>query len=221
MKNKKAIVLLSGGIDSTTTLYWAKDKGYYPYALIFDYNQRHRKEITCALKIAEINRLDYYLVKIDISWANSALTSLDISVPKNRDLHQKCIPITYVPARNIIFLSYAFSLAESIKASTIFIGAHTQDYSGYPDCREEFLSVFQKAANLGMKENNIRLRYPLIKKNKKQIIKMGLKLKVPFEYTWSCYEGKDYPCGKCDSCQFRISAFESLGLTDPLLKNKK
>jgi 7-cyano-7-deazaguanine synthase len=123
-----------------------------------------------------------------------------------------------VAARNIVFLSYAFSLAESIGAKSIFIGAHIQDYSGYPDCRPEFLKAFEKAANIGMKRGDIKIAAPLINKSKAGIIKLGLKLGVPFEHTWSCYQGLRYPCQKCDSCRFRIKAFKELGLSDPLLR---
>jgi len=214
---KKAIILLSGGIDSTTTLYIAKRR-YNLLALIFNYGQRHKKEIECAKKIASLNDVKFYIVKIDLSWVNSSLVNKKINVPLDRNLDTPDIPNTYVPARNIIFLSYAFSLAESLSIKNIFIGAHTQDYSGYPDCRIEFLKKFNEAANLGLKSNDIKIIAPLIDKNKKEIIKIGLKLNVPFRYTWSCYNGFKKPCLRCDSCRFRINAFESLGLKDPLLE---
>ena len=207
---KRAVILLSGGIDSVTTAYYAKNKGYALTALIFDYNQKHRKEISYAKKIAKLNKIDYFVEKIDLSWVKSSLTNKKIKVPLKRSLKSKLIPSTYVAARNIIFLSYAFSLAESIGAKKIFIGAHTQDYSGYPDCRPKFLSSFQRAVNCGMKDKNIKLIAPLVNKNKKAIIKLGLKLGVPFKHTWSCYAGGRYPCKKCDSCRFRIRAFEEL-----------
>ena len=215
--NKKGIVLLSGGIDSTTTLYIAKRK-YNLVALTFNYGQRHKKEIECAKKLASLNNIKLYIVKIDLSWANSSLVNRKINVPLNRDLNTNEIPNTYVPARNIIFLSYAFSLAESLSIKNIFIGAHIQDYSCYPDCRPEFLKRFSEAVNFGIKKGGISIKAPLIYKSKKEIIKIGLKLNVPFKYTWSCYNGFKKPCLKCDSCRFRISAFESLGLTDPLLE---
>jgi len=214
---ENAIILLSGGIDSTTTLYIAKRK-YNLIALIFDYGQRHKKEIDCAKKIASLNRIKFYIVKIDLNWANSSLVNKNIKIPLDRDLNINNIPNTYVPARNIIFLSYAFSLAESLSIKNIFIGAHSQDYSGYPDCRIEFLKKFNYAVNLGLKSNNIKIIAPIIDKNKKEIIKIGLKLNVPFKYTWSCYSGLKKPCLRCDSCRFRINAFESLGLKDPLLE---
>ncbi|MFH1318093.1 MAG: 7-cyano-7-deazaguanine synthase QueC, partial [Candidatus Omnitrophota bacterium] len=144
---KKGVILLSGGLDSVTTLYLAKKKGYKLTALIFDYKQRHRKEIQCAKKIAQLNKIDYYVEKIDLSWTKSSLTDKKKAVPLNRNLTKEEIPSTYVAGRNIIFLSYAFSLAESIGASSVFIGAHVQDYSGYPDCRPEFLMSYQSAVN--------------------------------------------------------------------------
>jgi len=207
---KRAVILLSGGIDSATTAYYAKKQGYRLTALIFDYNQRHKKEIDYAKKIAKLNKFDYFVETIDLSWAKSSLTNKKIKVPFKRSLKSKRIPSTYVAARNIIFLSCAFSLAESIGAKKIFIGAHIQDYSGYPDCRPEFLKAFEGAVNSGMNDKNIKLIAPLIKKDKKAIIKLGLKLGVPFAYTWSCYTGGSYPCKKCDSCRFRIRAFKEL-----------
>ena len=198
---KKAIALLSGGLDSAVTLYHAKAKGYRPTALIFDYGQRHKKEIVCAKKIAELNKIDYLVKKIDLSWARSALVDRKIKVTER----------TYVSGRNIIFLSFAFSLAESIGAKSIFIGAHIQDYSGYPDCRPQFLNSFEKAVNLGLVCRGIKIYAPLINKSKKDIIRLGLRLGVPFEHTWSCYQGGKNPCKKCDSCKFRIRAFAELG----------
>ncbi len=219
-RNIKTVILLSGGIDSTTTLYLAKKYGYKLSALIFDYNQRHRKEISCAIKIAKLNKINYHVVKIFLPWTVSALTQKDIRVPFNRNLYSKNIPVTYVSGRNIIFLSYAASFAESINAKKIFIGAHIQDYSGYPDCRPEFLRAMEKAINLGISKKGIEIISPLIDKSKKDIIQLGLRLNVPFQYTWSCYMGGSYPCGKCDSCRFRIKAFQTLGLKDPLFKRK-
>jgi 7-cyano-7-deazaguanine synthase len=216
---KQAIILLSGGLDSTVTLYIAKKQGYTPSALIFNYQQRHAKEIERAKRIAILNGIHYHVVPIDLSWVHSSLTDKKIPVPVNRNLKKNDIPVTYVAGRNIIFLSYAASYAESIGAIKIFIGAHIQDYSGYPDCRPRFLKSFQQAINLGIAKAGIEVVAPLINKSKKEIIKMGLALKVPFEYTWSCYSGGKIPCLTCDSCRFRIQAFKELGMTDPLLKN--
>jgi 7-cyano-7-deazaguanine synthase len=215
---EKAIILLSGGLDSATALYYAKKLGVKLVALIFDYSQRHRKEIGYARKIARLNKIPCRIVTVDLSWVQSSLTDKHLSVPMKRNLDHKTIPITYVAGRNILFLSYAFSLAESIGVKSIIIGAHIQDYSGYPDCRQKFLKAFQKAVNKGMKHGDIKIIAPLIKKSKKEIIKLGLRLGVPFDKTWSCYQGGRKPCLKCDSCRFRINAFKELGMTDPLLR---
>jgi 7-cyano-7-deazaguanine synthase len=218
-KEKKGVVLLSGGVDSTVTLYFAKRYGYKINILIFDYNQRHRREIEAAKRIAQLNNVKYCIVRMNIGWAKSSLTNRRVKVPFNRDLKKRDIPPTYVAGRNIIFLSYAASYAESVRANKIFIGAHIQDYSGYPDCRPEFLHSFQKAINVGMKNKDIEIIAPLINKSKKEIIELGMRLKVPFQYTWSCYKGNKLPCRKCDSCRFRMKAFADLGLVDPLLSN--
>jgi len=209
---KCGVILLSGGLDSAVTLYYAKSQGFKLTALLFDYGQRHKKELVCAKKLAAINKIPYYLEKIDLGWTKSSLTDKRIKVPVGRNLDQKDIPVTYVAGRNIIFLSYAFSLAESKGAKNIFIGAHVQDYSGYPDCRPQFLWQFSQAVNLGLKDSGIKISAPLIDKNKKEIIELGLKLKVPFPHTWSCYNGRAKPCLKCDSCRFRIRAFKELGI---------
>ncbi len=216
---KKGVILLSGGIDSTTTLYYAKSLRFKLTALIFDYNQRHKKEIAYATRFCRLNKINYHIVKCDLSWARSSLTDKKIKISLNRDLTKREIPLTYVSGRNIIFLSYALSLAESIGAKAIFIGAHIQDYSGYPDCRPQFLKAFERAANCATKKGDIKIIAPLLNKDKKAIIKMGIRLGVPFERTWSCYQGASKPCLECDSCRFRISAFKSLGLLDPLLKD--
>ncbi|OPX29940.1 MAG: 7-cyano-7-deazaguanine synthase QueC [Candidatus Omnitrophica bacterium 4484_171] len=215
---KKAVILLSGGLDSAVTLYLAKKYGYNLYALIFNYKQRHSKEIRFAVKIAGINRIPYYVLNAALPWTQSALTKDSIKVPFNRNLSRGGIPVTYVAGRNIIFLSYAASFAESIGAKKIFIGAHIEDYSGYPDCRPQFLSAMEEAVNKGTACRGIEIAAPLIDKSKRDIIKLGVELSVPFEYTWSCYAGGKHPCGKCDSCRFRIRAFNSLGMADPLLK---
>ena len=214
---KKGFILLSGGADSATVLYFARSKGFDLTALIFDYGQGHKKEIECAKSLAKINDLGYRLVKTRLPWAKSSLTSKRIAVETGREPADKTIPRTYVSGRNIIFLSYAVSLAESVGAGTIFIGAHIEDYSGYPDCRPEFLSAFEQAASWGIKEPNMRIAAPLIKKSKKAIIRLGLSLGVPYELTWSCYKGGKRACGQCDSCRYRREAFESLGRSDPLI----
>jgi 7-cyano-7-deazaguanine synthase len=213
--DKKAVILLSGGLDSATVLFLAKKRGFLLKALIFDYGQRHKKEVKFAEKLAKITKTEYAIVKVKIPWSRSSLTGSVKSFPKRLS---KSVPSTYVSGRNMIFLSYAVSYAESIGANAIFIGAHTQDYSDYPDCRKDFLESFNRAANLGIADKRIKFHYPLIDKNKKEIIQLGLEAGVPFEFTWSCYSGKALPCGRCDSCRFRLNAFKELGLKDPLLK---
>ena len=215
---KKAIILLSGGVDSATTLYIAKSKGFSPYCLIFDYGQRHRKEIVFARKISEKARVAYKIIKLPFSWNGGALLDREKRIPFDRSIKEikRKIPLTYVPARNLIFLSIAVSFAENIKARAVFIGAHTEDYSGYPDCRKEFFDALGKAIQKGVKDGEmIKIRAPLVNKDKKEIIKLGIKLKVPFELTWSCYCGLKRPCGRCDSCFFRKKAFNELNIKDP------
>ncbi len=216
---KKAIVLLSGGLDSTTILYYAKEKGFNPYCLIFFYGQRHKKEINRAKKIAAHAGCDYQVVKIALPWQGSSLLDFNISLPQRSEINPKEIPSTYVPARNIIFLSFAASCAEAIGANAIFIGANAIDYSGYPDCRPDFFFNYQKALKSGLKAGvqgkGIKIYTPLIHKTKAQIINMGLKLKVPYHLTWSCYQGGRRPCGECESCQLRQRGFSQLKVNDP------
>jgi len=213
MAKKKAVVLLSGGLDSTVTLYFARKKGYKCFCLIFDYGQRHKKEIKSALKISKKLKCPYQIIKIKLPWSKSALTDRKILLPIDRNIKEmkKEIPPTYVPARNTIFLSFAVSYAESINADVIFIGANAIDYSGYPDCRPNFYKAFQKVVKLGTKKGvegkKIKIIAPLIKKSKADIVKLGKKLKVPFNLTWSCYKGGKKPCGKCDSCLLRTKGF--------------
>lgn len=219
---KKAIVLLSGGLDSTTTLFVAKSKGYHVSCLIFDYGQRHRKEIHCATLIATKSRCPYRIVKLALPWGGSALLNKKTKIPTHRSVKRMSqdIPKTYVPSRNIIFLSVAASGAEAIGAHAIFIGANAVDYSGYPDCRNDFLKAFKNALKKGTKAGQegraVQIFAPLIKKTKAQIIKTGLMLHVPFELTWSCYQGDAKPCGVCDSCQWRQKGFKALHTEDPL-----
>ena len=218
---KKAIVLLSGGLDSATTLYYAKDKGYKTFCLIFDYGQRHSKEIKKAVALAEYSKSEYKKVKISLPWQGSALLDKSIDLPQNRDIFSDEIPITYVPARNIIFLSFAASYAEVVDAKAVFIGANVVDYSGYPDCRPEFYKAYQEVLKQGLKAGvegkPIKIYTPLIKKTKAQIIKMGCKLKVPYHLTWSCYKGSKNPCGTCDSCIIRAKGFSVAGEIDTAL----
>jgi len=220
---KKAIVLLSGGLDSATTLYIAKKQGYRCFCLAFDYGQRQRKEINAAQKIARLADSNFQLIKIVLPWKGSSLLDKEIKVPKHHKTETRqgvhSVPSTYVAARNIIFLSFALSYAEIVKAEAIFIGAHIQDYSGYPDCRPEFYRAFQKVITKGTKsgaeKRRIDIKTPLIRAKKSQIIRQALELGVPLYLTWSCYNGAKVPCGVCDSCYFRIKGFSELGIKDP------
>mgnify|MGYP001603205522 CR=1 FL=1 len=237
--SKKAVVLLSGGLDSATTLYFAKAKGFQCHCLIFDYNQRHKKEIASAKKIAQRAGCAWQVIKLSLPWKGSSLLDKKLEIPEldkavsqsrnstnsiNSSNSSNSIPSTYVPARNIIFLSFALSCAEAIKVSSIFIGANAIDYSGYPDCRPEFYRAFVRAVNLGTKAGvegrGFNIFTPLIKMTKAGIIKLGTRLKVPYELTWSCYQGGKFPCGRCDSCLFRAKGFQEVGYRDPLLKNR-
>ncbi|MFH1259673.1 MAG: 7-cyano-7-deazaguanine synthase QueC [Elusimicrobiota bacterium] len=218
---KKAVVLLSGGLDSAVTLYWAINKGYSCLALNFDYGQRHRKEIKSAKKIAQRADCSFYTVKFHLPWQGSALLNKKIILPTRKSVRGigKDIPSTYVPARNTLFLSFAISLAEVVSATTIFIGANALDYSGYPDCRPDFIQAMQRTAELGTKVGRegkkINIFAPLIKMTKSQIIKTALALEVPLKLSWSCYQGGKHPCGHCDSCLLRAKGFAGLGLKDP------
>jgi 7-cyano-7-deazaguanine synthase len=216
---KRAVVLLSGGLDSAVTLYFAKARGFECFCLIFDYGQRHKKEIESAKRVAREAGCRFQVVKINLAWKGSSLLDKRKKVPVPGQGQPKSIPSTYVPARNIIFLSFALSYAETIDAKAIFIGAHAQDYSGYPDCRPEFYRAFSKViatgTRTGVEKNKIEILTPLIHKTKAGIIRLGTKLKVPFELTWSCYRGGKYPCGKCDSCYFRTKGFREAGFPDP------
>ncbi|MCX5703561.1 MAG: 7-cyano-7-deazaguanine synthase QueC [Candidatus Omnitrophica bacterium] len=221
---KRAIVLLSGGLDSATTLYLAKKKGLECFCLIFNYGQRHKKEIAAAKKIAALANCPYKVVNLNFPWEGSSLLDKKMEIPAvTRSGGHKVtgkIPSTYVPARNIIFLSFALSYAEAIGASYLYIGAHAQDYSGYPDCRPQFFRAFQRMLDLGTKSGvegkRIKILTPLINKHKAEIIRLGLGLGVPFKFTWSCYKGGSKPCGECDSCYFRAKGFKEIGLKDPL-----
>ncbi len=222
---KKAVVLLSGGIDSTTTLAIAKKEGYRLYAMSFRYGQRNRFELDAAKRIAKLFEVKRHLI-IDIDLrliGGSALTD-NIDVPKGRTDQEieSGIPVTYVPARNTIFLSFALGWAEVLRAEDIFIGVNSIDYSGYPDCREEYIRAFEKMANLALKETverrmKIRIRTPLIKMRKSEIIKKGLELGVDYSMTISCYDPlpDGRPCGLCDSCILRKKAFQELNMVDP------
>jgi 7-cyano-7-deazaguanine synthase len=220
---KKAIVLLSGGLDSAVTLYIAKQKGFTCRCLIFDYGQCHLRETEAAKKISAYAHCRYELVRIAIPWKGSALLDKKIRIrgiteSQGQNIAMK-IPATYVSARNIIFLSFAISYAEVIDAQAVFIGAHAQDYSGYPDCRPEFFKAFSAMAEVGTragieKKKRIVIEAPLLHKTKAEIIKTGAGLGVPFALTWSCYRGGKKPCGKCDSCYYRKRGFHQAGIRD-------
>lgn len=211
----KAIVLLSGGLDSATALYYALSQGFDCRCLIFDYGQRHCRELEGAKRIAKIARCEYRVIKIDLPWKGSALLDTRLRVKRSSG-----IPNTYVPARNTIFLSFALSYAEAIGATAIFIGAHAQDYSGYPDCRPEFFRAFAQVIRTGTKEKRISVRAPLLNKHKSEIIRLGIRLGVPFAHTWSCYLGGKRPCGTCDSCRYRAKGFREAGARDPILEER-
>ena len=222
----KAIVLLSGGLDSTTVLEITLDQGYEVSALTFKYGQRHDYEIDCAKElVAHFNIKNHFIMNIDLgSIGGSALTD-DLDVPKDRDLDEmnSDIPITYVPARNTIFLSYALALAEVEGAFNIFIGVNALDYSGYPDCRPKYIEAFQKMGRLATKsgieeEPKLQVHTPLIEMTKSEIIKAGTALDVDYSITDSCYDpiSKSNPCGRCDACQLRLNGFMEAKMVDPL-----
>ncbi len=219
---KKAIVLLSGGLDSATTLYYAKAKGFAPQCLIFDYGQRHGKEIVLARRIARRAGCPFQVVTIRLPWQGSSLLDKKAPLPRRRDIKPGEIPSTYVPARNIIFLGFAASFAEAAGAQAVFIGANAVDYSGYPDCRPEFFAAYRQALARGLKagveKRPLKICAPLLKKTKAQIVRLGMRLGVPYDLTWSCYRGGKRPCGVCDSCRLRQRGFEEAGVADPLLK---
>ena len=223
----KAVVLLSGGLDSVTCLAVAKKENFETHALCFDYGQRHRIEISCARRsAAALGVAKFHLISFDLrQWGASALTSDQFEVPEFVEHHDKA-PITYVPARNMIFLSFGAALAESIGARDIFIGVNSLDYSGYPDCRPGFIDAFRHCANLGTKAVDehweYRIRTPLQYLRKREIIELGLSLGVDYSLTHSCYnpDPDGRPCGHCDSCGLRNQAFAELGMKDPALERK-
>lgn len=227
MANKKAIALLSGGLDSATTLAVAKNQGFDCYALTFRYGQRHSIEIKSAKRIADaIGVIEHRILDIDLAaFAGSALTDRSLDVPKGRNIISRGtdIPVTYVPARNTIFLSFALAWAETLGIFDIFIGVNAIDYSGYPDCRAEFIKAFQKLANLATAagvegKGKYKIHTPIIKMTKAEIIKTGAKLNLDYSLTHSCYDPdeKGRACGRCDSCRLRLKGFAEAGLKDPV-----
>ncbi len=223
---RNAVLLLSGGLDSTTLLAHAIDEGFDVHAMTFRYGQRHATEIEAARRVAAAYGVrDHVIVDIDLrTFGGSALTS-DIAVPKDRDVsdtNDKGIPITYVPARNTIFLSFALAWAEVLNAGDIYIGVNALDYSGYPDCRPEYIAAFEAMANLATRSgveatNRIHIRTPLIALTKAQIVRRGLELGVDYSITQSCYDPAESgaACGHCDACQLRLKGFAQAGSADP------
>lgn len=226
MTSKRAIVLLSGGLDSATALAIARDAGYAVHALSFRYGQRHAVELEAARRVAaHFEAAEHVIAEIDLRvFGGSALTA-DIAVPKQRSLDEMArdIPVTYVPARNTVFLSFALAYAETRGASDIFIGVNALDYSGYPDCRPEYIAAFEQMANLATKAGvegtqRLRIHTPLIELSKAQIIERGLALGVDYALTHSCYDPATdgTACGQCDSCLLRLKGFAEAGAVDPV-----
>jgi len=212
----KVVCLLSGGIDSAVTSAIAKSRGYEVYTITFDYGQRHRKEMKCAEEIAKWLGAKHKVIKADLRQIGGSALTDNIQIPDEYE----GMPPTYVPARNTIFLSYALAYAEVIDADAIFIGVNAVDYSGYPDCREEYIKAFQNMANLatkrGVEGKEIKIEAPILYLTKGEIIRKGIELGVPFEKTWSCYRGGKKACGKCPSCLIRLKGFVEAGTEDPI-----
>ncbi len=224
--NKKGICLLSGGLDSTVSLYYARNQGYDLKALTLNYGQLHSVEIKKAQKTAALLGLEHQILEVPMPWKGSSLLDESIAMPQGRtEFEENDIPSTYVPARNTVFLSYALSWAEACGAESVFIGANQIDYSGYPDCRKEYFDAVQEVYRLGTRigvtGKPIRIEMPLISLNKEDIVHLGLKLNVPFENTWSCYKGGELPCGECDSCVLRKKGFNSAHCIDSLLDSSE
>ena len=222
---EKAIVLVSGGMDSAVTLYKAKQKNEC-FALTFSYGQKATREIDSALSVAKSAGVPCTVLDISLPWKGSALLDVDSVIPEYSASADGEIPVTYVPARNILFLSYAVSYAEAIGAGSVFIGAHQLDFSNYPDCREVFFDSYRNMVNKGTRTGSegrpVEIVTPIINMTKKQIVEEGVRLGVPFGETWSCYSQGETPCGKCESCMFRSRAFQEAGVPDPFyIKTKQ
>ena len=223
---KKAVVLLSGGLDSATVLAIARSRGYEVYALSFRYGQRHSFELEAAKRVAEAGgATEHRIAQIDLRVFGGAALTDEIAVPKGRDVEEmgNGIPVTYVPARNTIFLSFALAWAEVLGSSDVFIGVNALDYSGYPDCRPEFIEAYETMANLATKagvegRQRLKIHTPLLSLTKAQIIAEGLRLGVDYGLTSSCYDpsSEGHPCGQCDSCLLRQKGFRENGMSDPL-----
>ncbi|HNW43012.1 MAG TPA: 7-cyano-7-deazaguanine synthase QueC [Elusimicrobiales bacterium] len=222
---KKAVVLFSGGLDSTTALCWALKGGYDCLAISFDYGQRHSRENLSARKIAARLKVPLYEVKLDFPWlAVSSLVNSKQELPDtaSSEIGAGGIPSTYVPGRNFVFSAIGVSLADSVGAAAVVSGPNVVDYSGYPDCRPSFYRAVERAAaagtRIGAGGGRIKFLTPLIRLSKAGIIRLALKLKAPLELTWSCYSGGGLPCGRCDSCKLRAKGFAAAGIADPALK---
>jgi len=217
---KRAVVLLSGGLDSVTALAIAIEQGYECYTLSFNYGQRHDAELVAAEKLSKLNgAIEHKVINIDLrAIGGSALTDNTIDVPEE---HHEGIPVTYVPARNTVFLSIALGWAEVLSAQSIYIGVNAIDYSGYPDCRPEFITAFEKLANVatkaGVEGQKLTIQSPLMKMTKADIINQGTRLGIDYSQTISCYQAdsEGRACGKCDSCHFRLEGFNQAGISDP------
>jgi 7-cyano-7-deazaguanine synthase len=220
----EAVVLLSGGLDSSTVLAIAIERGFDVVALTFDYGQKHRRELDSAARVAKHYGVNEHIVlPLDLGrFLNSSLTQDSISIPSMRSKAEvgSEIPSTYVPARNIVFLSIASSIAEGRGATSAFIAANAVDFSGYPDCTPEFMEAFQKMLDVGTKAGRegrcVRIEAPILRKSKAQIVREAVRLGVPLELTWSCYRGGAKACGVCDSCRLRLDGFAAAGVKDPL-----
>jgi len=221
---RRAVVLLSGGLDSSTVLAIAKERGYSVTALTFDYGQRHARELKSARMVAkQLGAEEHLVIRLDIGrYLDSALTREDAEVPSGRSDEDigRGVPSTYVPGRNLVFLSIASSIAESRRAEAVFIAVNSVDFSGYPDCTPEFIEAFQKALDVGTRAGRegrgIRIEAPLLHMSKADIVREAVRLGVPVQLTWSCYLGGERACGRCDSCRLRLKGFSEAGLRDPL-----
>ncbi|RLF47398.1 MAG: 7-cyano-7-deazaguanine synthase QueC [Thermoplasmata archaeon] len=213
---EKAVCLISGGMDSAVAAAIAKHEGYKIYTVTFNYGQRNKKELETAKEIAKWLGAEHKILDVDLRQIGGSALTDNIEVPEEAE----GIPVTYVPARNTIFLSFALAYAEVIDADYIFIGVNAVDYSGYPDCRPEYIEAFQKMANLatkrGVEGRPIKIKAPLLYLSKVEIVKKGYELGVPFEKTWSCYREGEKACGRCPSCKLRMKAFEEAGVRDPI-----
>jgi len=217
----KAVVLLSGGLDSAVTMAIALEEGMEVTALSFRYGQRHTKELDSASALCDHYGVEFWVIDIDLSSFNSALTNIDMELPLDREGRLDAeIPSTYVPARNLIFLSIAAGVCETIGAEAIYIGANAIDYSGYPDCRPDFfrslMRTFALGTKMGSEGNIIEIRTPIISFSKADVVRKGMELDVPLYLTWSCYMGEEYACGRCDSCKLRLKGFEEAGFEDEI-----